>query len=162
MSTMAVATTTSSPLARMRSGARSVVLGLLSLVVLSGLVGYFVGPTQEALAATVTATRISSVRDVVYGTVKDEKGRPESDFRVVAYHFRHGHLVIDRITKTNKKGVYRVDIPGRSGVEYLQVNNRSNGSRKHVKFNIRPGHAYRVAAHYTRTSFFFVLPIFSY
>lgn len=161
MSASAVSAT-STPLTGVRKYARSLVMGSLSLAVVAALVSFFVGPTEVALAASVSSYRISSVRDVAYGQITNERNRPENAFRVVLYHYTSGRQIIDKVAFTNNRGDYRADIRGRSGTEYVQMNNLHNTVRKHLHFTMHPGHAYRISAHYVRQPMFFFLPIFTY
>lgn len=161
MSASAV-TATSKPLTGLRNRARSVVLGMLSLAVVASLFSFLVGPTEEAMAATVSSHRISSARDVVYGQITNEHSQAQNAFRVVLYHYTAGRRIIDKVDFTNKRGDYRADIRGRSGTEYVQMNNVHNSVSKRLHFFIRPGHAYRISAHYVRQPLFFFLPIFTY
>jgi hypothetical protein len=160
-SAVAVETPLAGPPVHRRSVKRNITLATLSAIVLLAVVTFFIGPTRQALAMSVSSSAIGGHSDVFYGKITNNKGTPLSGFHVIIYHKHKGHNVVDGRALTNSHGNYRFRIHGHRTTEFVQFKRGGVNSRDH--FSITPGHAYDVSgvvgSHHT---FAFFLPIFTY
>jgi hypothetical protein len=136
---------------------------------LSALTIAFVGlfalaPTQTAMAASSGSRTIAGQKVVFYGKATNAHHKPLRHARVVVYHYTHHRQHIDKVVRTNRRGVYKVRKYGAHGRYYVQISRRVHGKflKLHTHFNVRPGHAYRVSVRIVKKSLFAFLPVTHY
>lgn len=147
----------------------NIVIALISVVVMTLVVGYLVMPTRYAFALdSVGVTRIPANEAVVYGKITNAAGHAQPGFTITVSKPRkvHHHVKYVRVAqaKSNSKGLYRIVLHKVSGKYKVSVSGRVAGKvRTAAKvLTLRLKHAYRISAHVTKKHVFTFLPVSSY
>lgn len=166
----ATGTTGTTPTKRRRT---NIVVAVISVLVMTLVVGYFVMPDRYAFAIdSVTVTRIPAKQEVIYGKVTAANGAGQRGFSVTVFQQhrvrRHRKIVKKYVrvarSTTNAQGLHRKALREPRGVYKVVISGRIGGKLRSAAkvLTLKPGHAYRFNARITKRRMFTLLPVSSY